>query len=91
MAEKYPIPESVPLNPPKVHHKIWKVIAAKNILKMLGFIRFKNRSYGPLHAGDDWFGCWMGMSRVNFDELVTPLVDDVALTDVTNVVWFPAY
>jgi len=39
----------------------------------------------------DWFGCWMGMSRVNFDELVTPLVDDVALTDVTNVVWFPAY
>ncbi|WAR07878.1 hypothetical protein MAR_017836 [Mya arenaria] len=89
LADKYPVPENVTkLNHPKVNPEIWRIIEAKTRLKdvkLQKIQQFTLRAMVPimqvidsLVAGRD---C---QESLNFDELVTKLVDAVALTAVGN-------
>ncbi|WAR19980.1 hypothetical protein MAR_001818 [Mya arenaria] len=89
LADKYPVSENVTkLNPPKVNPEIWRIIEAKTRLKdvkLQKIQQFTLRAIVPimrvidsLVAGRD---C---QESLNLDELVTKLVDAVALTAVGN-------
>ncbi|WAQ94141.1 hypothetical protein MAR_006612 [Mya arenaria] len=89
LADKYPVSENVTkLNPPKVNPEIWRIIEAKTRskdVKLQKIQQFTLRAMVPimqvidsLVAGRD---C---QESLNFDELVTKLVDAVALTAVGN-------
>ncbi|WAR14518.1 LOW QUALITY PROTEIN: hypothetical protein MAR_004623, partial [Mya arenaria] len=89
LADKYPVPENVTkLNPPKVNPEICRIIEAKTRskdVKLQKIPQFTLRAMMPimqvidsLVAGRD---C---QESLNFDELVTKLVDAVALTAVGN-------
>lgn len=89
LADKYPVPENVTkLNPPKVNPEIWRIIEAKTRskdVKLQKIQQFTLRAMVPIMQVIDSLVAGRDCKEsLNFDELVTKLVDAVALTAVGN-------
>ncbi|WAR12563.1 POL-like protein [Mya arenaria] len=89
LADKYPVPDNVTkLNPPKVNPEIWRIIEAKTRSKdgkLQKIQQFTLRAMVPIMQVIDCLVAGRDCQEsLNFDELVTKLVDAVALTAVGN-------